>query len=357
VSALRTGYPRPLVVSSDEELLDDVLRLLAAAGAEAELVTGGQPLRRAHRDAPLVLVGADALAGGAVRALPRRPGVVVVSAGELPSADWARAVELGAERVAELPVDEAWLLGRVAAAVRAPAEPGWLVTVGGSCGGAGASTVAAALAVAAAPGALLVDADAWGGGIDLLLGAERIEGLRWPELAGLRGRVAGGALLAALPETGGVSVLAASRSSPVAVPDEALTAVVAAARAEGHAVVVDLPRTGPAGHGPAVLADADLALLVVPARLRAVTAGRLVVGAPGSPWAGAHLVVRQVPGGLSRDEVAEVVGRPVLGELAHDRSAVSRAERGEPPSVAARSPLGALTRRILAEVRPAAVAR
>jgi secretion/DNA translocation related CpaE-like protein len=205
---------------------------------------------------------------------------------------------------------------------------------------------------------LLVDVDTWGGGIDLLLGAERVEGLRWPELAGLRGRVAGEALLASLPETGGVHVLAASRSSPVPVPDEALAAVVEAARGSGHPTVVDLSRAGARGEGvPGVLVDADLTLLVVPARLRAATAARLLVDAPGSPWAGAHLVVGQVPGGLSRDEVAEVVGRPVLADLPHDRSAVPRAERGEPPSVAARSPLGALARRILGEVRPVGVAR
>jgi glutamate-ammonia-ligase adenylyltransferase len=100
---------RPLVVSSDERLVDDLLRLLAAAGAEAELATGGPALRRAHRSAPLVLVGADALPTGAVRALPRRAGVVVVGRAELPAAEWATAVELGAERVARLPADEARL--------------------------------------------------------------------------------------------------------------------------------------------------------------------------------------------------------------------------------------------------------
>src|SRR3954454_5499350 len=192
---------RPLVVSGDGDLVDDLLRLLAAAGAEAELATGGPALRRAHRSAPLVLVGADVLPTPAVRALPRRAAVVVVATAELPAADWATAVELGAERVARLPADEAWLLSRGAAAARSPVEAGWLIAVGGSCGGAGASTVATALAVAAAPGSLLVDADAGGGGLDLLLGAESVEGLRWPELAGLRGRVAGDALLASLPET------------------------------------------------------------------------------------------------------------------------------------------------------------
>src|SRR4051812_12529598 len=337
---------RPLVISSDEQLLDDLLRLLAAAGAEAELATGGPALRRAHRDAPLVLVGADALSTAAVRALARRPGVVVVARAELPSADWATAVELGAERVALLPADEGWLLSRCAAAVRAPVERGWVVAVGGSCGGAGASTVATALAVAAAPGVLLVDGDAGGGGLDLLLGAERVDGLRWPELTGVRGRVAGDALLASLPETDGVHVLAAARDQGAPLPPEALVAVALAGRTSGTPVVVALPRADPALAEP-VLAEADLAVLVVPARLRAASAARLLLQ---GAWSAAVVVVRPVPGGLSRSDVADVLGRPVLTEVAHDRSAVPRGERGEPPVVSVRSPFGVLARRLLAEL-------
>jgi secretion/DNA translocation related CpaE-like protein len=350
VSPTRAPSSRPLVVSSDEELLDQLLRLLAVAGAEPELATGGPALRRAHRHAPLVIVGADALASPALRSLPRRPGLVVVATGALPATEWASAVELGAERVAVLPDDEAWLLSRASSAGRSPADRGWLVAVGGSCGGAGASTVATAVALAAAPGVLLVDGDPWGGGLDLLLGAERADGLRWPDLSGLRGRVAGDALLAALPEVRGVHVLAAARDAPEALPDEAVVAVVEAARSVGCPVVVDLPRVGWAD-ASAVLADADLTVLLVPGRLRAATAARLLVEAPGSPWSAAHLVAGRVPGGLSRDEVAAVVGRPVLVPLPHDRSAVPRGERGEPPDVAARSPLGVVARRILAAVR------
>lgn len=342
---------RPLVVCADEDLLDELLRLLAAAGAEPERAGGGPALRRAHRHARLVLVGADALAAGLLQDLPRRPGVVVVSGAELPAAEWAAAVELGAERVAVLPRDEAWLVARAAAAVRSPVERGRLVVVGAACGGAGASTLAAGLAVAAGPGGLLVDGDPWGGGLDLLLGAERADGLRWPELTGLRGRVDGEALLAALPDAGGVCVLAASRSLPAPVPEPALLAVVEAARSVGTPVVVDLGRPGTSGGGEAVLADADLALLVVPARLRAATAARLLVEAPGTGWSGAQVVVRPVPGGLSTDEVADLVGRPVLAEFRHDRSAVPRAECGAPPELSPRSPLGAVTRRVLGALR------
>jgi hypothetical protein len=176
-----------------------------------------------------------------------------------------------------------------------------------------------------------------------------VEGLRWPELTGLRGRVAGDALLAALPEVHGVHVLAASRTVADQIPAEALLAVVDAVRAAGRPVVVDLPRTGPGRDEAtaAVLADADRALLVVPARLRAATAARLLVEAPGSAWSAAQLVVRPVPGGLFRDDVAEVVGRPVAADLPFDRSAAPRGERGEPPAVSARSPFGGLARRVL----------
>ncbi|MGY1812989.1 septum site-determining protein Ssd [Blastococcus sp. SYSU D00820] len=358
----RAPSARPLVVSTDEDLLDDVLRLLAAAGAEAEVATGGPALRRAHREAPLVLLGADVLGAAPVRDLPRRPGVVVVAAAELPGPAWAAAVELGAERVAVLPADEGWLLARAGDALRSPVERGRLVAVGGSCGGAGASTLAVALALTAAPdadGVLLVDTDGWGGGLDLLLGGEGTDGLRWPELSGLRGRVGGEALMACLPEVAGVSVLAASRSSPAPPPVEAVVAVVEAARAGGRPVVVDLPRSAPREVTEAVLAEAELAVLLVPARLRSAVAARLLVDGvpddPPAPWAAARLVVRRGPGGLTAAEVADVVGRPVLAELAPDRSAPLRSERGEPPLVSARSPLGSVARRLLAAATPAEV--
>ncbi|WP_233498743.1 septum site-determining protein Ssd [Blastococcus sp. TF02A-26] len=339
-------------MSADDELLDETLRLLAAAGVEPEVATAGPALRRAHREAPLVLLGADALGSAPVRALPRRPGVVVVARADLPPAGWAAAVELGAERVAVLPADESWVLGRAGAALREPVERGSLVVVGGACGGAGASTLATAVALVAAGrgGSLLVDGDPWGGGLDLLLGVENAEGLRWPDLDGLRGRVSGEAVMAALPTVAGVGVLAASRSAAVAPCPEAVAAVVDAGRAGGWPVVVDLPR-GPLpadGVAEAVLAEADLAVLVVPARVRAACAARVLVDGPeSSPWSSARLVVRRVPGGLAPDEVADVVGRPVLAELAHDRSATVRGERGEPPPVGARSPAGAAARAVL----------
>jgi hypothetical protein len=103
--------------------------------------------------------------------------------------------------------------------------------------------------------------------------------------------------------------------------------------------------------GAELLDEADLPALVVPARLRAACAARLLMG-PGadgghSGWSRAEIVARRVPGGLSAAEVADVVGRDVLAELPHDRAAVRRGERGEPPGVSARSAWGAASRRLL----------
>ena len=68
--------------------------------------------------------------------------------------------------------------------VTAGRRRGAAVAVVGGCGGAGASVLAAALAVTAVRHggrALLVDCDPLGGGLDLVLGAEHVAGLRWPD--------------------------------------------------------------------------------------------------------------------------------------------------------------------------------
>ncbi|MGY2079145.1 hypothetical protein [Modestobacter sp. SYSU DS0657] len=117
----------------------------------------------------------------------------------------------------------------------------------------------------------------------------------------------------------------------------------------GAATVAALVReeTGGLLGDRAVLATADLAVLVVPARLRAAAAARTLLESPAGAWSTALLVSRPVPGGLTRAQVADVVGRPVFAELAADRAAVVRSERGEPPSVAARAPLGLVSRQLL----------
>jgi secretion/DNA translocation related CpaE-like protein len=198
---------------------------------------------------------------------------------------------------------------------------GRVLAVLGARGGAGASVLAASVGVRAARdgfGALLVDCDPWGGGIDLLLGAEGATGLRWPELGVRSGRIAAASLHAALPTVthgAGLTVLSCDRDGVGPVP-EAIGPVLDAGRRAGEIVVCDLPRQL-SDSATAVLTRTDLVVVVVPAEVRACVAARRVVGSVTGTGAKAVLVVRgPAPGGLTPTDVRDAVGRPVLTAMA-----------------------------------------
>jgi Mrp family chromosome partitioning ATPase len=116
--------------------------------------------------------------------------------------------------------------------------------VGGS-GGVGASVLTAAIAVRAAQaglGAVCLDGDRLGGGLDVIFGLEQECGMRWPDLAGVRGRIDGPGLLRRLPSVDGVGVLSFDRARDVSLASEVLRDVLLALRGAADVVVVDLPR-------------------------------------------------------------------------------------------------------------------
>lgn len=72
--------PRPLLVTADPNILDDLLRLAATAGVEVEVAYDLPAVRRSWNGAPLVVLGPDLLdrcaagrQGRRARAGPRRP--------------------------------------------------------------------------------------------------------------------------------------------------------------------------------------------------------------------------------------------------------------------------------------------
>ena len=141
-----------------------------------------------------------------------------------------------------LPADEGDLVAALSDAVesrRDDGRRGAVVAVMAGRGGAGASLFATALAHAA-PDALLVDADPWSGGIDLVVGSEEETGLRWPDLALESGRIDIAALRQALPGRDGLSVLSSVRAGNDIEPGP-LAAVIEAGRRGGTTVVCDLP--------------------------------------------------------------------------------------------------------------------
>ena len=216
----------------------------------------------------------------------------------------------GPSRCCELPADRDLLADLLAACTDGPAGAPVVCVVGG-CGGAGASVFAAALATAAAADgvrSLLVDADAWGGGLDLAVGGERVEGLRWADLAATSGRVSAPSLRDLLPSVRRLSVLSWDRGAATPVPAASMRAVVAAGQRGYQLVVVDVPRRLDAAAEEA-LVRADRTVVVVPAEVRAVAAATTVVAAvtrvtvPSARWCGGR--VRPVSDGAA---VADSLG-------------------------------------------------
>ncbi len=184
-----------------------------------------------------------------------------------------------------------------------------------------------------------MDADPLGGGLDVLLGGESADGLRWPAFAASRGRVGGGALEESLPELHSLRVLSWDRGDCVAIPPQAVRAVLAAARRRGGTVVVDLPRRLDDGVAEA-LAQLDLALLVVPAELRAIAAAGRVASAVGMVVRDLRAAVRgPYAPGLDGQEVAQLLGLPLAGEVPVEPPLLHPRGGAKPPGVAAHGPL------------------
>ncbi|MGN6245250.1 MAG: septum site-determining protein Ssd [Motilibacteraceae bacterium] len=359
-----SGDLRPLLLTGDPVLREELLRLAAVAGVEVDVLADAAVPAHRWAAAPLLLVGPDLLPELARRLPTRRDGVLVVTADLDDAAVWERAVAVGATAVRVLPDDERVLVELLADAAEG-VQPGPVVAVLGGRGGAGASTVAVALGVTAGHEGLdcfLVDVDPLGGGIDLVLGGEALPGLRWPELSETRGRLGGETLREAVPAadpSGRLAVLSYDRGDPVVVQPGTVAAVVSAARRVSDLVVVDLPRHPDPG-ADAVLAAADLVLLVVPAEVRAVTAAARVALRVGMLADDLRLLVRGPgPGGLDAATASQVLGLPLAGSFRSELSVARALECGLPPATSGRGSLARTCRRLLRDVvpRPASSSR
>jgi secretion/DNA translocation related CpaE-like protein len=409
-------WPRahPLFVTADPDLLDDLLRLAAAAGVTADVAPDPAAARRSFPQAVRVYIGADMAEPCARAGLPQRPGVVVVirdgaavdraeaadsadgrsgfdgrsGSGRPPDAEWEIVQRLGAEHVAVLPAAEPWLIEQLAAsgatgaldAVRptaslaaassidAPAAAssidapvvGRVVAVLGGRGGAGASVLAGGLAVTAARRGLrtlLVDADPLGGGVDLVLGWESLDGLRWPALSQASGEVPAPALVEALPGHSELVILSWDRGEPMTVPPEAMLAALDAGRRGRDLTIVDLPRRLDESAMLALRA-ADQVYLVVPAELRACAAAARVAAVAGPHCAALSVVVRQPgPAGLAVKEVMAALRLPYAGTIRSEPRLRTAWERGEPPAASGHGSLATLCRKLLDDVVPIAASQ
>lgn len=336
-----------LVLVGDPALREDVDRI--AAAAELPVVHASDPSgRNVWIAAAAVLLDVAAARRCAHRALPRRGRVVLVVRSEPDAAGFQAAIAVGAQHVIELPAQGGELMAELsdaAEAFRDAGRRGAVVGVIAGRGGAGASVFATALAQAA-PDALLVDADPWSGGVDLVLGSERDTGLRWPDLALQGGRLSYPALRDALPQRRGVSVLSGSRTGSD-IDAAPLGAVIDAGSRGGATVICDLPRRS-TGAVETALEAADLVVMIAPADVRSCAAAAAI-----TPWLSginpnAGVVVRgPSPGGLTSADVATIVGLPLLAAMRPQPRVTDALERGG-LRLRSRSPLAVAARRVLA---------
>ncbi|WP_131735675.1 septum site-determining protein Ssd, partial [Actinomadura roseirufa] len=230
---------------------------------------------------------------------------------------------------------------------------GATICVVGARGGAGASVLAAALGLGAARTGLctlLVDADPLGGGVDLMLGLEEREGVRWHDLAERKGRLSPATLRESLPRCGDLSVLSWRRGEPVPVPQEASLSLLDAAVRGFDLVVVDVPRY-PGETGRAALRAADVTFLLVPAEVRATVAADGLAAALRRETADLRLVVQgPAPGGLTAETVARSLDLPVTGVFERDRRLPTAVDEGDLARVCRRGPLAEFCDRILADL-------
>lgn len=207
-----------------------------------------------------------------------------------------------------------------------------VVGVVGAAGGVGASTFAALLArrTSRTTSTVLVDLVRGGGGLDVVLGVEEVDGARWPDLRGAGGDVRGEDVVALLPRWGACAVLSADRERPDPVEAGVRVDVLHAVSCAVGAVVLDLDR-GDVVDGHAPLPACDAVVVVARSDLRCV-AGALALGPRlAAAGTGAGLVVLgRPPGGLAAADVASATGLPVWAAAGRDRALAARAERAGP---------------------------
>lgn len=340
---------RPLLISSSLPLIDEIVRLASSAALEVHVASDVGSASTHWFTAPLVIVGSDAV----VEDVPgRRARVVVIDSqlfdqdsGDSTSRDaaaqrdiWRFAVELGAEHVVELPDGEQWLLDAFRECAEGPTRNGVVVPILGGSGGVGVSTLSVNLAIAAHRSgvrSLVIDADPWGGGLDLLMGVEEKTGARWSDLQQVTGHLPAGHLDAALPKAADVAVLSCARdlsAVETGLTAETMSAVLASARRSHDLVVLDCSRT-PEDVLAVVFEQAGLAVLLVGDHVRATAAAarrhswiRLRVPT-------VHVVQANTPRGIASADIERVLGSEFVASVPFVPSMPLRSDEGELPAL------------------------
>ncbi len=339
-----------LLVTADSLIINSVRGIVEPLGIDVQVV--GSPLiaRDIWESSAFVLVGSD-LAGECVENLaPRRSHLIVVHNKEQSEGEgiaqpnferdiWRHAVALGAENVLELPAANFWLVDALSPFVSSQPTKGILgsnvISVIGGSGGAGASTFAvnlAAIALSQGMASVVIDLDRFGGGIDLILGAEEISGTRWPDIDPGAGRIAEDTLRAALPKVNGVTFLSQSRTASGEVTIEVIAAVVDAARRAFDLVVLDLPREH-SECNDLLIGQSLLTCVITRNHVRSIAASISLAQWVRKLGNQTRFVVISDSKGLGLPDVCGALGDQGITEIPFMPAMTTRADEGDPPGI------------------------
>ncbi|WP_309647209.1 septum site-determining protein Ssd [Nocardioides sp.] len=338
----------PMFVTRDETLLDELLRLAAAAGITPDVARDCAAALRGWSGAPLVLLGADLAVEMAHISPARRPGVHVVAWGGVPDELFRTALAVGAEDVTELPRSDTWLIETLTDLGDDTPSRGIVLGVVGGSGGAGATTFACALGQMAAERgpAVVIDCDPLGPGVDRVLGVEAYDGFRWDALCQTTGRLSGRALREALPRRGALGVLSWYSGSAGTLQPFAVREALSAAGRGHDAVVLDLPRS-PQPVVDEIVSRCDLVLMLVVPSVAGVAAAARTCARFGAPPQ-LRLVLRGQ--GLAARDVSRATGVPVVAEMSDQRGLAEAIDLGLGPIRSRRGPLGRAATGVLQRV-------
>ncbi|ALC04786.1 hypothetical protein CDES_01575 [Corynebacterium deserti GIMN1.010] len=308
-----------LVAVEDPVLHPEAMHVAAATGRPIIESTDISDATRHFHRASAVLI--DAGMAKLLNNSTRRGRVFFLDSDPGPS-NWKAAMAIHAEQALLLPAQAAELLSALGRDNRDVAGgSGHIVGVVGAVGGAGTSTLAAAIAKrrATTSPTVLIDGVPHSGGIDLLLGIEDSPGARWPDVGFHRGTVHATDVIKALPRTpDNVAVLSTARSNiadpfDVAPLDIAKALECFLASDQQVDVVVDLSVGGLVEE---VMESLSHLVIVVPAEVRAVAAANALKLSLQQFHTPISVVLRHRGwSGLDVDDVEAILGCDLLTEV------------------------------------------
>lgn len=310
-----------LLLTANEQIAAEFQKFVAVT--QSELIVCEKPTAELIRSSYRVFVD-QALDVDKVD----HPDVALIVAGSLGTTTWERAASLKANYVAEVSKSREWLMEHLVAPID---KTGKCVVVLPGCGGAGASTIASALAFHARSlvgSVVLVDCDSTSAGLDIVAGAEQIAGMRWKDFSALAGVVNATDIVRGLPSIHDVSILSMG-SEPLEMPANEMVAMIEQLLTVSELVILDLSRHEGLVRESKLIAMADAVLVVVPATVRGCASADRVIANASDNNELVELVVRTIPGaGLTPIEIANILNTPLAGTVTTDSRILEQIEQG-----------------------------